>query len=52
MIFKDKVKQFMKNIEIRADKETVDYIQKELGYFIAYEDLFSTWLNKGNDFDR
>ncbi len=36
---------------VEDDKETVDYIQKELGYFIAYEDLFSTWLNKGKDFD-
>ncbi|WP_332656788.1 type I restriction-modification system subunit M N-terminal domain-containing protein, partial [Chryseobacterium sp.] len=36
---------------VEDDDETVDYIQKGLGYFIAYEDLFSTWLNKGRDFD-
>jgi len=34
-----------------ADTETADYIKKGLGYFIAYENLFSTWLNKGRDFD-
>jgi type I restriction enzyme M protein len=33
------------------DADTADYIKKELGYFIAYDDLFSTWLNKGSDFD-
>lgn len=33
------------------DIETADYIKKGLGYFIAYEDLFSTWLDKGSDFD-
>lgn len=33
------------------DTEKVDYIQEELGYFIAYENLFSTWLIKGRDFD-
>jgi len=34
-----------------ADGDTVKYIQKELGYFIAYKDLFSTWLEIGKDFD-
>jgi len=33
------------------DAETADYIRKELGYFIAYDNLFSTWLAKGRDFD-
>jgi type I restriction enzyme M protein len=33
------------------DADTADYIKKELGYFIAYDDLFSTWLDKGSDFD-
>lgn len=32
------------------DKETVISIQKNLGYFISYENLFSTWLSKGKDF--
>ena len=34
-----------------ADKETVKYLQGKLGYFIAYENLFSTWLYSGSDFD-
>lgn len=33
------------------DTESVDYIKGSLGYFIAYENLFSTWLKKGNDFN-
>ncbi|MDW5416886.1 type I restriction-modification system subunit M [Iodobacter sp. CM08] len=33
------------------DADTVEYIKKELGYFIAYDNLFSTWLSKGSDFD-
>ena len=32
------------------DKETVRYCQDNLGYFIAYDNLFSTWLSLGVDF--
>lgn len=32
------------------DAETVEFIKNGIGYFIAYDDLFSTWLNKGLDF--
>ena len=32
------------------DRETVEYVQKNIGYFISYEDLYSTWLKKGSDF--
>lgn len=32
------------------DPETVGSVQKNLGYFISYENLFSTWLEKGSDF--
>lgn len=33
------------------DRETVESIQKNVGYFIAYENLFSTWLEMGSDFN-
>ena len=33
------------------DAEAVDYFKRNLGYFISYENLFSTWINKGKDFD-
>ena len=33
------------------DTETVKFISERIGYFISYNDLFSTWLSKGNDFD-
>ena len=32
------------------DTETVHMVQDNLGYFIAYKDMFSTWLNMGSDF--
>lgn len=32
------------------DMETVESIQKNLGYYISYNNLFSTWLAKGRDF--
>ena len=33
------------------DKETVDFLQSRIGYFISYDNLFSTWLKMGSDFD-
>ena len=33
------------------DEETVKHIQGNIGYFIAYKDLVSTWLSIGKDFD-
>ena len=32
------------------DAETVAYLQDNLGYFISYENLFSTWITKGKSF--
>lgn len=32
------------------DQDTVEYIQSNIGYFIAYKDLFSSWLAMGRDF--
>ena len=31
--------------------ESISSIQSNLGYFIGYNNLFSTWLNKGSDFN-
>ena len=33
------------------DVDAVAYCRRQLGYFIAYDHLFSTWLAKGKDFD-
>ncbi len=33
------------------DDETVKWVQENIGYFISYDDLFSTWLSMGKDFD-
>lgn len=32
------------------DNEAVENIQKNIGYFISYDNLFSTWIAKGSDF--
>lgn len=33
------------------DNETVEHVKSNIGYFIAYENLFSTWISMGRDFD-
>ena len=33
------------------DQETVEWVRTALGFFISYENLFSTWLAMGSDFD-
>ena len=33
------------------DEESAKHIQRNLGYFISYKHLFSTWLTLGNDFN-
>lgn len=32
------------------DTETVEHIKTNIGYFMAYEHLFSTWIEQGKDF--
>ena len=34
-----------------SNAEVVNYLHTHLGYFIAYKDLFSTWLSMGNEFN-
>ncbi|MDF1584381.1 MAG: type I restriction-modification system subunit M [Methyloprofundus sp.] len=49
-------KEGMTTEDIKAlneeDAETVKYIQDNLGYFIAYDNLFSTWVDRTFDFDE
>ncbi len=33
------------------DTEAVEHFKKNIGYFISYNDLFSTWVKMGKDFD-
>ncbi|PMJ71515.1 type I restriction-modification system subunit M [Vibrio splendidus] len=42
--------QSIKNLN-EFDEGTFKFIQDELGYFIAYDNLFSTWVDDGKDFD-
>ena len=34
-----------------SNVDAMSFIQGNIGYFIAYKDLFSTWLEMGRDFD-
>lgn len=36
---------------VESDADTVEWVQDNLGYFIDYNNLFSTWINKGSGFD-
>lgn len=57
----DREEQFAKSAGISAEaiesefnetnSEVVNYLHTHLGYFIAHKDLFSTWLDKGSDFN-
>ena len=58
--FSDKALDFARREEfsdedVRAlseeDTETVEHIKRNVGYFIAYDHLFSTWIEQGGDFD-
>lgn len=33
------------------DIDILEYVQRNIGYFISYENLFSTWISKGRYFD-
>lgn len=50
--------KFLSNKEVEylkkndwEDTDIVEQCKKNIGYFISYENLFSTWLKKGKDFD-
>lgn len=35
---------------IEEDEGSVDYLQQNIGYFISYKNLFSTWIQIENEF--
>ncbi|PCI54070.1 MAG: type I restriction-modification system subunit M [Alphaproteobacteria bacterium] len=35
-----------------GDAETVEFVQSNLGYFISYDNLFSTWVDPSLEFDE
>lgn len=41
--------EYLPNVT-EEDIETVKDVQRNIGYFISYENLFSTWIAKGSDF--
>ena len=48
-IFGSDSKEELKNIS-EEDTDQIDYIKGKIGYFIPYNHLYSTWLEKGMDF--
>ena len=47
---KDYTKEDLKNVD-ESDVDVVMYLKSNIGYFISYKDLFSTWIEKKLDFD-
>lgn len=41
----------LEDLLVEDDRETVDFVRNNLGYFIAYDNLYSTWRDKGQDFN-
>src|SRR5690554_4296508 len=41
----------IKNYLTEDDTKTVENIQNNIGYFISYGNLFSTWITKDKNFD-
>lgn len=35
---------------VETDTDTVSLVRNNLGYFLTYENLYSTWRDMGNDF--
>ncbi len=43
-------KEYLVNLSEEYD-ESVEYFKENLGFFISYDNLFSTWITLGRDFD-
>ena len=50
------IEQGMTTEDIQAlsedDPETMEYVKSNLGYFIAYDNLFSTWVDPNSEFEE
>lgn len=47
----DVTREELPEVLVETDRDMVHYCQDSLGYFMAYDHLYSTWLAKGNDFN-
>lgn len=41
----------LKDVLVEDDPETVEFVRNRLGYFISFDNLYSTWRAAGNDFN-
>ncbi len=44
-------KNEMKEILVEENTDSLEHISGEIGYFISYDNLFSTWLEMGKEFN-
>lgn len=51
MYTNDVAPENLKDVLVEDDPETVEFVQNRLGYFISFENLYSTWRAAGNDFN-
>ncbi|MEW6875962.1 type I restriction-modification system subunit M [Trueperella pyogenes] len=51
MLRSDAEPEDLPDVLVEDDEETLDFVRNNLGYFISYDNLYSTWLAKGSDFN-
>lgn len=44
-------RSYLKENLKEENDQILEYVQNNMGYFISYDNLFSTWIEKGNEFD-
>lgn len=47
----DSLKEYLVEDDIKDHQDLLKYCKKNYGYFISYNNLFSTWLKKESEFD-
>lgn len=51
MYANDVAPEDLKDVLVEDDSETVEFVRNRLGYFISFDNLYSTWRAAGNDFN-
>lgn len=51
MYTNDVAPEDLKDVLVESDPETVEFVRNRLGYFISFDNLYSTWRAAGSDFN-
>lgn len=51
MYANDVAPEDLQDVLVEEDPETVEFVRNRLGYFISFDNLYSTWRAAGNDFN-